>query len=161
MGLFEMQDLAGHCISWTMRKRKEITRVELLPDEIMDRILKTMQHEESDILSEGISNRAEDIDDVMINGYGCPRWRGGPMFRIHRGEKSNRDLPRRANSNNRFGVLSCLAAKTLLHLRKNAAWALTAPAQVRFAPHVRHLPRAQRSSAFIDYRIGRLSKHDP
>ena len=32
------------------------------------------------ILDEGIALRASDIDLVLINGYGYPSWRGGPMF---------------------------------------------------------------------------------
>jgi 3-hydroxyacyl-CoA dehydrogenase len=30
-------------------------------------------------LSEGVAQRAADIDVVYINGYGFPVWRGGPM----------------------------------------------------------------------------------
>ena len=36
--------------------------------------------EGSRILDEGIALRSSDIDVVMVNGYGFPRWRGGPMF---------------------------------------------------------------------------------
>ena len=32
------------------------------------------------ILAEGIVPRALDIDIVLLNGYGYPAWRGGPMF---------------------------------------------------------------------------------
>ncbi len=32
------------------------------------------------ILDEGVAYRASDIDVVWTNGYGFPRWRGGPMF---------------------------------------------------------------------------------
>ena len=30
--------------------------------------------------AEGIARSAEAIDVVMINGYGFPRWKGGPMY---------------------------------------------------------------------------------
>ena len=30
-------------------------------------------------MSEGVAQRAADIDVVYINGYGFPIWRGGPM----------------------------------------------------------------------------------
>nr|WP_255596839.1 3-hydroxyacyl-CoA dehydrogenase family protein [Cognatishimia sp. MH4019] len=60
--------------------RKGITRTPLSEDEIMGRILDVMQAEGRAILAEGIAARAEDIDVVMVNGYGFPRWRGGPMF---------------------------------------------------------------------------------
>ena len=32
------------------------------------------------LLAEGIAQRASDIDLVMINGYGFPAHKGGPMF---------------------------------------------------------------------------------
>jgi len=36
-------------------------------------------NEGSQILSEGVAQRAVDMDVVYINGYGFPIWRGGPM----------------------------------------------------------------------------------
>ena len=32
------------------------------------------------ILQDGIAIRASDIDVIWINGYGFPRYRGGPMY---------------------------------------------------------------------------------
>lgn len=46
----------------------------------MARILARMQAEAQAVLDEGIARTAEDIDVVMVNGYGFPRYRGGPMF---------------------------------------------------------------------------------
>jgi 3-hydroxyacyl-CoA dehydrogenase len=67
--------------------RKGITRRPIPPAEIADRILRTMQSEGEQILSEGIAASPEAIDVVMINGFAFPRWRGGPMFmRKTRGE---------------------------------------------------------------------------
>jgi 3-hydroxyacyl-CoA dehydrogenase len=37
-------------------------------------------NEGAKVLSDGIARRALDIDVVLINGYGYPAWRGGPMF---------------------------------------------------------------------------------
>ena len=51
----------------------------------MARILATMQAEGRAILAEGIASQSSDIDVIMVNGYGFPRWRGGPMF-MDRGE---------------------------------------------------------------------------
>ena len=48
--------------------------------QIMERILGTMVTEARALLAEGIAQQASDIDVVMVNGYGFPRWRGGPMF---------------------------------------------------------------------------------
>lgn len=57
-----------------------ITRRAFDSDEIITRILTAMQREGQEILNENIAERASDIDVVMINGYGFPRWRGGPMY---------------------------------------------------------------------------------
>ncbi len=59
---------------------KGIQRKYISAEEIIERILNTMRNEGSKILAEKIANRSEDIDVVMVNGYGFPRWRGGPMF---------------------------------------------------------------------------------
>lgn len=61
-------------------RRKGIARKAFDPDAIMRRILATMQTEGTRILAEGIARSAEDIDVVMVNAYGFPRWKGGPMF---------------------------------------------------------------------------------
>ena len=37
-------------------------------------------NEGAKVLSDGVARRALDIDVVLINGYGYPAWRGGPMF---------------------------------------------------------------------------------
>jgi 3-hydroxyacyl-CoA dehydrogenase len=39
-----------------------------------------MQQEGQKIVNEGIAQTPDAIDVVMVNGYGFPRWRGGPMF---------------------------------------------------------------------------------
>ncbi len=48
--------------------------------DIMTRILTTMQREGQAVLDEGIAESADDIDVVMVTGYGFPRHRGGPMY---------------------------------------------------------------------------------
>lgn len=48
--------------------------------EIMERILRVMQAEGRALLEEGIAESADDIDVVMVLGYGFPRHKGGPMF---------------------------------------------------------------------------------
>ena len=47
---------------------------------MVERMLFPLINEGARILEEGIARRASDIDVVWINGYGFPRWRGGPMF---------------------------------------------------------------------------------
>lgn len=49
-------------------------------DEIVDRCMLALINEGAKILDEGIAWRGSDIDVVYANGYGFPRYRGGPMF---------------------------------------------------------------------------------
>lgn len=48
--------------------------------EIVARLLATLHGEGQKLLAEGIAARSGDIDLVMINGYGFPAHKGGPMF---------------------------------------------------------------------------------
>jgi 3-hydroxyacyl-CoA dehydrogenase len=60
--------------------RKGIRRVAMSDEVIMSRILAVMQAEGRRIVAEGIARNADDVDVVMVNAYGFPRWKGGPMF---------------------------------------------------------------------------------
>ncbi len=55
------------------------TRRDISDKEILERCTLALINEGADILSEGVAQRAADIDVVYINGYGFPIWRGGPM----------------------------------------------------------------------------------
>ncbi|MEM7668442.1 MAG: 3-hydroxyacyl-CoA dehydrogenase NAD-binding domain-containing protein, partial [Pseudomonadota bacterium] len=57
-----------------------IVRRHLTDAEIIDRCLLTIVNEGAKILAEGVAQRSSDIDLVWTNGYGFPRWRGGPMY---------------------------------------------------------------------------------
>ena len=48
--------------------------------DILTRLLSAMVTEGQALLAEGIATRPSDIDLVMINGYGFPAHKGGPMF---------------------------------------------------------------------------------
>jgi len=48
--------------------------------EIVERGMYALANEGARILQEGIAASAGDIDAIWCNGYGYPRWRGGPMF---------------------------------------------------------------------------------
>jgi 3-hydroxyacyl-CoA dehydrogenase len=63
--------------------RKGISRRAIKGDEIMERVLRAMHAEAGKILAEGVARHADDIDVVMVNAYGFPRWRGGPMYSQH------------------------------------------------------------------------------
>ncbi|WP_105373114.1 3-hydroxyacyl-CoA dehydrogenase NAD-binding domain-containing protein [Neorhizobium huautlense] len=62
------------------RTKKGIAPRTFSREEILGRLLSAMAAEGKALLAEGIANRASDIDLVMINGYGFPAHRGGPMF---------------------------------------------------------------------------------
>ncbi|MEZ2220197.1 3-hydroxyacyl-CoA dehydrogenase NAD-binding domain-containing protein [Rhizobium sp. RCC_161_2] len=64
----------------TARSEKGIAPKKFTADEITARLLKAMADEGDALLAEGIAARASDIDLVMINGYGFPSHKGGPMF---------------------------------------------------------------------------------
>jgi 3-hydroxyacyl-CoA dehydrogenase len=56
-----------------------ITRGAVSAEEIQSRVHAAMVNEGARILGEGIARRPSDIDVVLVNGYGFPAWRGGPM----------------------------------------------------------------------------------
>lgn len=62
------------------RAVKNITPRDFTADEIVSRLLKAMADEGTALLAEGIAARPRDIDLVLINGYGFPAHKGGPMF---------------------------------------------------------------------------------
>jgi 3-hydroxyacyl-CoA dehydrogenase len=68
------------------RAAKKIVARHVPADEIVARLLAAMVQEGEAILAEGIAERASDIDLVMINGYGYPARKGGPMFAAGRRE---------------------------------------------------------------------------
>ena len=48
-------------------------------EEIQQRLIFALINEGAHILEEGIASRASDIDVIWLNGYGFPRYLGGPM----------------------------------------------------------------------------------
>lgn len=48
--------------------------------EIVSRAMLAMVNEAALLLAEGVAERATDVDVVLVNGYGFPRWEGGPVF---------------------------------------------------------------------------------
>ena len=61
------------------RKRVGINPKTFSNEEILDRYIAAMVYEGTKILQEKIAIRPSDIDVVYTNGYGFPKWRGGPM----------------------------------------------------------------------------------
>lgn len=62
------------------RAAKGIKPRDFTAEEIIQGLLDAMAQEGEALLSEGIAASAGDIDLVMINGYGFPAHKGGPMF---------------------------------------------------------------------------------
>ncbi len=59
---------------------KGIERKAFTPEKIVERILLTMANEAALLLAEGVTLRMNDIDLVMVNGFGFPKWEGGPAY---------------------------------------------------------------------------------
>lgn len=59
--------------------KKGISRRALGEDEIQSRALAAIVNESALLIEEGIAFAPSDIDVVMVNGYGFPRWLGGPL----------------------------------------------------------------------------------
>ncbi len=91
-GLKERQvDEAVHAIIERARAEKDIVRREIAADEIRRRALLALVNEAALLLAEGVAERATDVDVVLVNGYGFPRWEGGPVFWAReRGEENLR-----------------------------------------------------------------------
>jgi 3-hydroxyacyl-CoA dehydrogenase len=56
-----------------------VNQRDLAEEEIQQRLIFALINEGGKILEEGIARRASDIDVIWLNGYGFPRYRGGPM----------------------------------------------------------------------------------
>lgn len=63
------------------------------PAEIVERLLVALWAEADAVLAEGVARNEADIDVVMVNGYGFPRWRGGPMWWRRSREDGERPRP--------------------------------------------------------------------
>ncbi|MGS1009508.1 3-hydroxyacyl-CoA dehydrogenase NAD-binding domain-containing protein [Achromobacter anxifer] len=48
-------------------------------EDIVRRYMAALINEAARVLDDGIALRPADIDAALVNGYGFPRWRGGPM----------------------------------------------------------------------------------
>ena len=60
--------------------RLGVERRKFAREEMIERMLFPLINEGARILEDGIAQRPSDVDVVWINGYGFPRWKGGPMF---------------------------------------------------------------------------------
>ncbi|MDP3339305.1 3-hydroxyacyl-CoA dehydrogenase NAD-binding domain-containing protein [Frigidibacter sp.] len=58
---------------------KGIERRRLTAEEIQRRALAAIVNEAALVVQQGVALRPGDVDVVMVNGYGFPRWTGGPL----------------------------------------------------------------------------------
>jgi 3-hydroxyacyl-CoA dehydrogenase len=64
----------------SISEEQGLTRRKVTDQEILERCMYALVNEGAKILEEGLALRASDIDVIWMNGYGFPRYRGGPMF---------------------------------------------------------------------------------
>jgi 3-hydroxyacyl-CoA dehydrogenase len=69
-----------HALIDDLSAAKGIARRPFSAEEIQWRALAAMINEAALLLAEGIAARASDVDLVMVNGYGFPAHKGGPLF---------------------------------------------------------------------------------
>ena len=87
----KVTDAAVRDIITNASKQRAITRREIAASNIQRRALLTMVNEAALLLSEGVASRASDIDVVLVQGYGFPRWEGGPVFWARQQERAALD----------------------------------------------------------------------
>lgn len=73
-------DLHVDDMIFASQKDVGITSKTLSAKHITDRLLGAIVIEAIQLLSEGIAQKAGDIDVALIHGYGFPRWTGGPLY---------------------------------------------------------------------------------
>ena len=69
-----------HAIIRAEAEKLGVRQREISDEEIVQRCIYALVMQGAEILDEGIAVRSGDIDAIWANGYGFPRYRGGPMF---------------------------------------------------------------------------------
>jgi 3-hydroxyacyl-CoA dehydrogenase len=73
-------DETAHALIAQCRADKGVTPRAFADEEIVRRALLAIVNEAALLLAEGVAERATDVDVALVNGYGFPRWEGGPVF---------------------------------------------------------------------------------
>lgn len=73
-------DPAVHASIEQARADKGIVARRVDDKEIRQRAILALVNEAALLLAEGVAERATDVDVSLVNGYGFPRWEGGPVF---------------------------------------------------------------------------------
>ncbi|MFY0634953.1 MAG: enoyl-CoA hydratase/isomerase family protein [Vannielia sp.] len=61
------------------REKAGVTPRDFSAEEIQHQLMAAIVNEAALLLEEGVAERASDVDVALANGYGFPRWRGGPL----------------------------------------------------------------------------------
>lgn len=61
------------------REKAGVSPRDFTAEEIQRQLLAAIVNEAALLLDEGVAERASDVDVALANGYGFPRWRGGPL----------------------------------------------------------------------------------
>jgi len=56
-----------------------VEQLDLTENDIQQRMIRAIAVEGQAILKQGIATKSSDLDVIWVNGYGFPRWSGGPM----------------------------------------------------------------------------------
>lgn len=72
-------ELANNLIKKHAAKLGVKQRLDITDEEIQQRLIFALINEGAYILEQNIASRASDIDAIWLNGYGFPRYLGGPM----------------------------------------------------------------------------------
>ena len=106
-------DAAVRALIEAASARRGITRQPIGASTIQRRALLAMVNESALLMAEGVAARASDIDVVLVQGYGFPRWEGGPVFWARRQnpsalEQELRNLVRAGGHGQKLGELGLL-----------------------------------------------------
>jgi 3-hydroxyacyl-CoA dehydrogenase len=85
-------DAAVRAVIELASAERGLVRRPLAPDDIVRRALAAMVNEAALLLAEGVAQRASDIDVVLVQGYGFPRWQGGPVFWARQQNRASLDV---------------------------------------------------------------------
>ena len=62
------------------RAEAEIVPAAYDTETIQRQLMAALVNEAACLLDEGVAQRPSDVDVALVNGYGFPRWRGGPLY---------------------------------------------------------------------------------
>lgn len=98
-------------------RARNIERKALTSEEIQTRALAAIINEAGLVLEEAVALRSADIDVVLVNGYGFPRWTGGPL------EWARRQDPEQLADSCAAFVTTAGASKRTADLSRLGIWA--------------------------------------